>query len=472
MKSSFRVIPFALFVACAFLFTASPAFAAGQETPSGKTTPTPTGAVTPPKSKAGEGVKSSSNTQGSTPNGLDRIAFIVNDEAVTQFEVERQKARVLKRLQTAKVTPPPAQELEHQIIEQMITEKALMQYARDSGIRADDTTVERAIAQVATDNKLSTKDLQAAVAREGLTFDEYREEIRKQLMLQRLREREADNRVVVTDAEVSNYLAMVKAQTGGEAEYLTAHILVVVPEQSSPQVINQRKERANTILKRLQKGEDFAQVAAAMSDAQDALTGGELGWRTLGKLPAIFAQEVGKLKDCQISPVLRSPAGFHIVKRIARRDSSAPTVVDQTHTRHILVRVSETVSEEEARQKIQRLEQRLKDGEPFETVARLASEDLSSSKGGDLGWLSAGDTVPEFERAMNALKPGEISPVIRSPFGWHIIQVVERRRQDVTEERQSGQARMALAQRKAEELFDDFVRQTRDNAYVEYKAGQ
>jgi len=209
-----------------------------------------------------------------------------------------------------------------------------------------------------------------------------------------------------------------------------------------------------------------------MSDASDALTGGTLDWRTPARLPTLFADVVRAMKKDQISNILRSPAGFHILKLNDSRSRNEPKVVEQTHARHILVRVSETVSEDDAKQKIERAAQRLEAGESFETIARLMSEDASSSRGGDLGWINPGDTVPDFERAMNALQQRKISVPIRSPFGWHLVEVLERRQQDVTAEYQHEQARQALRQRKSDEAFEDFLQQTRDRAYVEYKTGE
>ncbi|MCL2296827.1 MAG: peptidylprolyl isomerase [Proteobacteria bacterium] len=411
-------------------------------------------------------------TTAAKPVQLDRIVLVVNEEAITRHDINAQKNTILKRMQAANVTPPPDSEIEHQIIERLITEKALMQFARETGIRTDDTMIDRAIARVAQENNLTLEELRAALLQENIPFPMYREELRKQITLQRLREREVDRDIVVTDAEVNAYLKLVNAQVGGETEYLISHILVVIPDQATPDLINERQARAEDILKRLRDGADFAQTAVAMSDASDALTGGALDWRTQARLPTLFAEAVHTMKNDQVSDVLRSPAGFHILKRHDSRSRNEPKVVEQTHARHILVRISETASEEDAKQKIERAAQRLEAGESFETIARLMSEDASSSRGGDLGWINPGDTVPDFARAMDALQPGKISEPIRTPFGWHLIEVLERRQQDVTEEYQHEQARQALRQRKSDDAFEDFLRQTRDRAYIEYKTGE
>jgi peptidyl-prolyl cis-trans isomerase SurA len=230
--------------------------------------------------------------------------------------------------------------------------------------------------------------------------------------------------------------------------------------------------RAEEALRQIRAGADFAQVAAGYSDAQDALQGGSLGWRAPARLPTVFADPVRAMKPGDVSPVLRSAAGFHIVKLEETRSRNAPTVVDQTRVRHILVKVSEVTSESDARLKIDRIRERIADGAKFDEQARLNSEDASAPKGGDLGWVSPGDTVPDFERAMSGLKPGEISAPVRTQFGWHLIQVEDRRTQDVTLERQRDQARMALRQRKSDEAFQEWVRQTRDRSYVEIKVDE
>ena len=400
---------------------------------------------------------------------LDRVIAVVNDEAITQHDLNEQRRSVLVQLRESKITPPAPDVLERQLLERMITERSLMQFARETGVRVDDTTVERAIARVAQDNKMSADDFRKALDREGIPYAKYREEIRRELVVQRLREREVESRILVTDAEVENFLASSAQREGGDAEYLLSHILVAVPEQSSPDQVEQRRRRAEEALQQLRSGGDFAQVAASMSDAPDALQGASLGWRNAARLPTVFTDVVRGMKPGDVSAVLRSPAGFHVVMLVEKRDKAGPTVVDQTRVRHILVRVNETTSESEARARIERVKDRLDTGARFEDMARINSEDASSARGGDLGWVNPGDTVPEFEQAMTKLAIGEVSGAVRSPFGWHLLKVEERRRQDITKDRQRDQARQALRQRKADELFNEFVRQTRDRAYVELK---
>jgi len=410
----------------------------------------------------------SPTTQRSVP--LDRVVAIVNDEALTQYEINEQKRAVLAQMKSQNVAPPPADVLEKQLLERLITERAVLQFAKESGVRVDDTQVERTIARIAQDNKLSADEFRKALAQEGIAYAQYREDIRNEILIQRLREREVDARLAVSDAEVDAFLASQKVQSGGDVEYRLAHILVIVPDQASPEQIEAKRRRADEALKQIRGGAEFAQVAAGYSDAQDALQGGSLGWRAPGRLPTVFAEKVAAMKPGDVSDVLRSATGFHIVKLQETRNRNAPTVVEQTRARHILIKVNEVVSESEAKARIERIRDRIDTGAKFEEQAKLNSEDASSVKGGDLGWLSPGDTVPDFEAVMTKLKIGEISQPVRTQFGWHVIQVSERRTQDITAERQRDQARTALRQRKSDEAFQEWLRQTRDRAYVEIKS--
>ena len=400
---------------------------------------------------------------------LDRVIAVVNDEAITQYELDDAKRIVLQQLKQQKVQQPGADVLDKQVLERLITERALMQFAKENGIKVDDTMVDRAIQRIAEDNKLTLDGLRQALANDNVPYSKYREDVRNEILVQRLREREVEQQITVSDAEVDNYLATVKAQSGGEAEYNLAHILVLIPEQASADQIEAKRRRAEDALKSIQGGAEFAQVAAGYSDAGDALSGGNLGWRSGARLPTVFAETVRGMKVGDVSPVLRSAAGFHIVKLLDRRSHNEPAMVDQTHARHILIRVNEVTSEADAKAKIDRLKDRLDAGAKFDELAKLNSEDATSAKGGDLGWIGPGDTVPAFEEAMNKLAINEVSAPVRSPFGWHLIEVLGRRKQDVTIDRERTQAQLAIRQRKSDEAFQDWVRQTRDRAYVEVR---
>jgi peptidyl-prolyl cis-trans isomerase SurA len=400
---------------------------------------------------------------------VDRVIAVINDEAITQHDLDDSKRIVLQQLKQQKVDPPARDVLDKQVLERMLTERSLLQFAKENGVKVDDTQIERAILRIAQDNRLSAEEFRKALAKENISYPKYREDIRNELTVQRMREREVDSKITVSDAEVDQYLASIRSQAGGDAEYNLSHILVIVPEQATSEQIDVKRRRAEDALRALKGGADFAQVAAAFSEATDALKGGNLGWRSGARLPTVFADEVRKMKVGEISSITRSSAGFHIVKLLDKRTHNDSTVVDQTHARHILIRVNEIVSESDAKTKIDRLKQRIDSGASFEELAKLNSEDSTSVKGGDLGWLNPGDTVIEFEEAMKKIEPGRVSDPVRTTFGWHLIQVIERRRQDITADRERSEALVAIRQRKSDEAYQDWVRQIRDRAYVEVR---
>ena len=399
---------------------------------------------------------------------LDHIVAIVNDEIITRQELAKRYQEVVQNLSRQNTPLPPREVLEKQLLERMVTELALQQHARTTGVRVDPAQIERALQRIAAQNRLDMAGLAAALEKTGQTIDSMRATIRNELLIARARERDVDNRISVSDAEIEGYL-QTQVQQGVETEYNFAHILVTVPESASPEQIQARRARAEDILAQLAAGADFAQLSASYSDAPNALQGGTFGWRASGKMPALFSEALKPLQPGQVSPVLRSSNGFHILKLVDKRGLDATLSVSQTHARHILIKTNELTSESDARNRLLQLKERVDNGVKFDELARLHSEDASASKGGDLGWINPGDTVPDFEKAMNALQPGEVSAPIQSPFGWHLIQVLERRDQDVTQERQKLLARQAIRERKAEEAFQDWVRQIRDSAYVELR---
>jgi peptidyl-prolyl cis-trans isomerase SurA len=344
----------------------------------------------------------------------------------------------------------------------------MAQHARETGVRVDEQQVDRALARIAEQNKFKPDDLEQYLREEGIDIARYREDLRNDIIVARLREREVESRITVSEAEVDRFLKGQKAE-GRNDEFNLLHILVTLPEAASPEQIQSRRSRAEEALARLRKGEDFKQVSATYSDAPNALQGGDLGWRPVGRLPSIFAQALGGMKPGDVSGVLRSPAGFHIIRLAEKRALSSKVLVEQVRARHILVRLSEIVGEQEARRRLDGMRRRIAAGADFAEIARSQSEDASSARGGDLGWLSPGDTVPEFEQAMMALAPGEVSKPVRSPFGWHLIQVLERRKEDLTRERERQVARQSIRVRKGDEAFTDWVRQLRDRAFVEYR---
>lgn len=400
---------------------------------------------------------------------VDRIVAVINNEVITRNRLTERVNRALGQLARQGTPAPPIADLERQILERMISDRAVVQFASENGLRIEDSELDRAIDRIAADNQMITAQLRMLVEKDGAPWTRFREEIRDEILMARLREREVNDKIVVTDSEIDNLIAVAAKQGATPDEFNVSHILVQVPDNASPEQIKLRQARAEEALAQLKAGTDFRQVAASYSQAPDALQGGMMGWRDQARLPTLFAEALAALKPGEVSGVLRSPNGFHIVRLNDRRGGAAPTVIQQTQARHILIKVSEIVSESEGRARLLTLKERLENKGDFAQIARANSEDTSASKGGDLGWLSPGDTVPEFERAMNTLKPGEISQPVRSPFGWHLIQVVARRDADMTNERKRLAARQTLRERKSEEAFNEWVRQTRDRAYVEIR---
>ncbi len=403
------------------------------------------------------------------PVDVDRIVAVVNDEVITLNELRSRLESALSQLKRQGTPLPPHEVLERQMLERLIIDRVQLQTARDTGLRIDDSQLDQAITRIAGNNKMSVADFRQALERDGIRFATFREQIRDEMTVARLREREVDNRLVIGDAEIDNFMAAESAKGGSGDEVQVAHILLRAPESASPEQLQKLKAKADDILQRIAKGEDFSQLAASYSDAPDALQGGVMSPRPMDRLPGLFAEAVAKLKAGEVSPILRSPNGFHIVKLMSKRGGIAMQPVQQTHARHILIRVNELVSESEALHKLRGLRDRLVHGNDFAELARLYSQDGSASKGGDLGWLYPGDTVPEFERVMDRLEPMEISQPTQSPFGFHLIQVLERRVQDVSDERQRMAARQVLRERKLDEAYQDWLRQLRDRAYVEYR---
>jgi len=408
----------------------------------------------------------------SQPVLIDRIVAIVNDEAITARELDERMQFAMKQLAKQGTAPPPRNVVERQLLERMISDRVQLQYAKESGLRVDDTELDRAIARIAEQNKLTPQEMRAALEGDGVPFPKFREDIRSEIIMSRLREREVDNKIVVTESEIDALLASSASGEMRNDDVNLSHILIVVPENARPEQVQARRARAEEARAELAKGADFKQVAAAFSEAPDALQGGDMGWRSGERLPTIFYDAIKNLKPGQASEILRSANGFHIVRLNERRGATStgaqvPSSVQQTHVRHILVKTNELVSETEAQARLRTLKERLENKADFADLARVHSEDASAAKGGDLGWILPGDTVPEFERAMDALKPGEISDPIRSPFGWHLIQVLERGVQDVSKERQRLAARQTLRARKSDEAYQEWVRQLRDRAYVE-----
>src|SRR5918992_1132929 len=402
---------------------------------------------------------------------VDRIVAVVNKDVITASELDEAVAAAQRQLRRQGTPLPGRGLLERQMLERLILDKAQLQLARDKGIRVDELQLDRAVQRVASNNNMSLGEFRKVLERDGVSFQAWREELREQILLSRVREREVDDRIQVSDTEIDLFLAELQAKPDARVEYQLAHILVRVPEQASPERVEAARARAQKALDAARAGGDFASLAASYSDAPDALQGGALGWRRHDRLPDLFSNMLAGMAPGAVSEVLRSPAGFHVLKLIERRGAaldSAP--VAQTRLRHILVRVSESVSEGEALRRLADLRARIVSGAAdFAEMARVHSTDATAARGGELDWVYPGDVVPDFERAFQELKVGDISQPVRTPFGYHLIQVLERRSADMSPERRRLQARQALRERKADEAYQDWLRQLRDQSYVELR---
>ncbi len=400
---------------------------------------------------------------------VDRIVAVVNNEVITRYELDARITDSIQELNRRGTPAPPRAELERQVLERMITERVQLQFAKETQLKVDDLELDRTVSRIAEANKMTLPEFRKVFERDGIPFSRFREDLRNEVLVQRLREREVDNRISVAESEIDTYLAEQDQTKQISGELHLMHILVRVPDQASPDQLERQRTRADEVVKRLQGGADFAGLAAAYSDAPDGLQGGDMGWRSGDHLPDIFVAAAAKMQPGDVSPVLRSPAGFHVLKLLERRSGEAQERVLQNHVRHILIRTNELVSEEDAKRKLEQVRERIVNGADFGDLARQYSDDSSAGKGGDLGWIYPGDTVPEFERALADLRPGELSPPVKSPFGWHLIQVLERRTADVSSDRKRLQARKALRERKSDEAYQEWLRQLRDRAYVEYR---
>jgi peptidyl-prolyl cis-trans isomerase SurA len=402
---------------------------------------------------------------------VDRIAAVVNKEVITLSELNEAVAGAQRQLRRQGTPAPEREVLERQMLERLILDKAQLQLARDAGIRVDELQLDRAVQRVAQSNGLALADFRRALERDGVVFETFREELREQIVLSRVREREVDDKIQVSDTEIDLFLEQMKTRPAERVDYNLAHILVRVPEQASPERLAAARAKAEKALAEARAGRDFGQLAAAYSDAPDALQGGALGWRAQDRLPELFSSALRAMGPRDVSEVLRSPAGFHVLKVIERRGTVATDApVAQTRLRHILIRTSELVSEGEARRRLADLRERIVNGgSDFAELARVHSDDATAGRGGELDWVYQGDTVPDFERAYLELKIGEISQPVRTPFGYHLIQVLERRSADMSPERRRLQARQALRERKSDEAYQEWLRQLRDQIYVELR---
>lgn len=414
--------------------------------------------------------------QTSSAQVLNAVVAVVNNDVITTEELADRAHSAALNLRRQKIQLPPMPQLRAQVLEQLILERAISQRARETGIRVDDGVVNATIEQIAAQNKISVAELRRRLSLDGVPFTQFREEIRSQIVAQRLREREVDEQIKIPESEIDAFLAdQAGYNINDTIEYNISHIWIPAHEGMSTEELNNARSTANDILERARDGEDFGQLAASYSKANDALDGGNLGWRTLSQMPTAMAAAVRDARQNTSKIAMNvSSDGFYIIKVNDRRDGVQTKLaggpVTQTHARHILMAVTPVTDEATVLNRLSDIRKRLTvNKEDFATLARLHSVDGSATRGGDLGWLHPGDTVPAFEEAMNKLQPGEISQPIKTQYGYHIIQVIDRRQEAMDAERMRYMARQILRQRKLAEATVNWQRELRDRAYVEIR---
>lgn len=400
---------------------------------------------------------------------LNFIVAVVNDDVILASELKSEIQSVVEELRANGSRIPPANILNKQVLDRTILTKLQLQEANAAGIRVDDDTLNRAVRNIARKNGLSLAQFRQTLLKEGFDFSSFREQIRKQLVINQLRQRQVESRVSVSPQEVDAYLSNAAAQGKDQREFHLAHIQINVPSNASSDQVRKARELANTVVSKARSGEDFAALAAQYSSGRRSLEGGDLGWRKISQLPSLFNEKVPGLKKGQITDPVRSPIGYHILKLLDSR-SSEVHMVQQVKARHILIKPNEVITEPEARRRLAVLRERLLAGDDFATLARANSDDTGSAvKGGELGWLSPGETVPAFEKILFSLGVNEISEPFKSVFGWHIAQVLDHRKHDASTEVKRSEAASEIRKRKKEEQLELWLRQLRDNAFIEYR---
>jgi peptidyl-prolyl cis-trans isomerase SurA len=403
---------------------------------------------------------------------LDEIVAVVNNDVVMASELDRLMGRIKQELRQQGTRFPPAPVLENQVLERLVLQKIQLQMADRAGLRVDDGTLNRTISDIAAENGLGVSDFRRILQKEGYDFTQFREDIRDEILITQLRQRQVDNRVQVTEQEIENYLATMEQQGDSETEYHLAHILIAKPEHASAEQSEALQKKAAEVLRKLRQGVNFQQVARAVSNGRHAEQGGDMGWLKGDRLPTLFAELAMNMKDGDISNLIESSSGFHIMKLTETRGGQIH-MITQTKARHILIKTNELLSDEDARARLTQFKLRVEGGADFADLARSNSEDhASAAKGGDLGWVSPGDLVPIFEQQMDSLAPGQTSEPFKTQFGWHIVQVQERREHDATDSVRRAKAREAIRKRKIEDERQVWLQRLRDEAYLEYRLDQ
>jgi peptidyl-prolyl cis-trans isomerase SurA len=394
---------------------------------------------------------------------LDRIVAVVEEDVILQSELDRAVRNVMAQFQS-RGDLPPRDVIERQVLERLITMRLQLQRAEGTGIRVSDTELDQAVMRIAQQNGATLDQLRASLERDGYTFAEFRDTMRDELMVQRLRTRYVQSRVNVTDTEIDILLASGGLKRG---EVRLAHIMIAVPDGAAPDEIRAARERAESVRREIAGGLDFSAAAIRHSDGQQALEGGDLGWRRFDEVPTVFADVVASLAVGEVTPVMRGPSGFHILKLTDQREEQAQ-IVREYHVQHIMVKTSEVVTGEEALASIRNIRQRLQDGEDFAKLAKEFSEDVSSqNQGGDLGWIAIDQYGTRFGEVVGSLADGELSQPFQTEVGWHLVKRIATRDQDRTEETLRNQAAQTIRNRKAEEEYEAFVRSIRNESYIE-----
>ena len=400
---------------------------------------------------------------------LDGIVAVVEADVVLKSELDTRVRTVTNQLLEQGTPLPPESVLQKQVLDRLVLTKLQIQMAENTGIRVDDETLNRTISSIASENELTLDQFREILEADGYRYENFREDIRNEILLSRLRQRQVDNRVYVSDREVDDFLINLQHQGGMEKEYNISHILISLPDSPTQQDLEQSRQLANKVQTELSEGGDIAALAATYSDGENALDGGNLGWRKYSQVPTLFVDFIATMETDDISELIRSPSGYHIIKLMDVRDAEE-LVVTQTLARHILIKPSEINSEEDVKNRLLALKQRVENGDDFSELARGNSEDIvSAADGGDLGWVSPGDVVPEFEGEMTKLSQNQISDPFQTQFGFHIVQVVDRREHDSTDDIRRARAREVIRERKMGEALESWLQQLRDDAYVEYR---
>jgi len=401
---------------------------------------------------------------------LDRVVAIVDNDVIMQSQLDRRLAEVQQNLAKRSGELPPREALAPQVLERLIVENLQLQIGERSGIRIADEELNQALATIAQRNNLTLDQFRAALARDGLSYDEAREQVRRELIISRARQRRVAERIQVSEQEVQNFLASDLGKLQLSEEFRLANILIPLSEGASPEAIQEAERQAREIHAQLQRGADFARLAAARSASENALEGGEIGWRKAAQLPPPFDGMIGALGVGEVTEPVRTPAGFIMLKLLDKRGGEQGVLREEVHVRHILLKPSEIRSDEQTRQLAERLYQRLRAGEDFAALAKSFSEDPGSAlNGGDLNWIDPNALVPEFRAVMADSRIGELSQPFRSPFGWHVLEVLDRRTSDASGEAREQQALNLLRNRKYDEELQNWLRQIRDEAYVEIR---